>query len=237
MNPFINLEEDFLSMDSLLFLAGASGSKLVEYTATGNPATFNTNVSKPLRQLLIPFTPVQSGTGDPSPENVRSITGWTGINVTSNGTTIPITFPAEVGTVYGGSLDVVTGVLTVNRAVFVPTFTESGWTKTGASNWWRNSSSKKRGADTAICSHFTVTTYTSSDRIQLNNTGFEEISSLQEYQQEQMTAGTPITIVRILAEPLVYQLSDLSVPVTLIGDNVIWSDTNDENTVLYLKKG
>lgn len=56
-----------------------------EYTIVGNPVSFNTNVAKPLKQLLIPFTPVQSGTGDPSPENVRPITGWTGVNVTRTG--------------------------------------------------------------------------------------------------------------------------------------------------------
>lgn len=58
---------------------------LKEYEALGNPAVFETNVAKPLKKLLIPFTPVQEGTGDPSPSNVRAITGWTGVNVTRTG--------------------------------------------------------------------------------------------------------------------------------------------------------
>jgi len=63
--------------DLLLLKAGTG--RLVEDTATGNPLTFNANVAKPLRSLLIPFTPVQSGTGDPSPDNVRPIAGITGL--------------------------------------------------------------------------------------------------------------------------------------------------------------
>lgn len=37
MIPFLNFEEDFLTTEDILFLAGASGAKGVEDTATGNP--------------------------------------------------------------------------------------------------------------------------------------------------------------------------------------------------------
>ena len=59
--------------------------KLVEDTATGNPLKFTTDLAKPLRSLLIPFTPVQSGTGDPSPQNVRPIVPWNGLTVFGGG--------------------------------------------------------------------------------------------------------------------------------------------------------
>lgn len=58
---------------------------LKEYTITGNPAVFNTNVAKALTQFLVPFAPVQSGSGDPSPSNVRAITGWTGVKAYRTG--------------------------------------------------------------------------------------------------------------------------------------------------------
>lgn len=58
---------------------------LKEFTVTGNPAVFNTNIVKPLKSLIMPFYPVQSGTGDPSPSNIRPITGWTGANVSRTG--------------------------------------------------------------------------------------------------------------------------------------------------------
>lgn len=69
-------------------------------------------LAKPLKKLVVNLEPVQSGSGDPAPDNVRPITGWTGANVyrsgadTSNPTTIPYTFPTEAGTVYGGTLTI-----------------------------------------------------------------------------------------------------------------------------------
>lgn len=59
-------------------MANAAG-KLIEDTATGNPLVFTTDVAKPLKSLLIPFTPVQEGSGDPSPVNVRNLIPWTGL--------------------------------------------------------------------------------------------------------------------------------------------------------------
>lgn len=52
-----------------------------ERTAIGNPVSFRTNANKPLNELLIPFLPIQQGTGDPSIENERPIVGRTELNV------------------------------------------------------------------------------------------------------------------------------------------------------------
>lgn len=69
----------------LMLLGAMAGGKAVEDTATGNPLTFLTDLARPLKSLLIPFTPKQEGTGDPSPENVRPIIGWNGMNVWNGG--------------------------------------------------------------------------------------------------------------------------------------------------------
>lgn len=50
-------------------------------TATGNPASFVTVRSAPLKTLTAAFTPVQSGSGDPAPDNVRPFVGWTGADI------------------------------------------------------------------------------------------------------------------------------------------------------------
>ena len=42
----------------------------------------------PLKQVLVNIEPVQAGSGDPSPENVRPISGWTGENVTRMGVNV-----------------------------------------------------------------------------------------------------------------------------------------------------
>ena len=39
----------------------------------------------PVKSLIAQITPVQSGSGDPSPDNIRPITGWTGANINATG--------------------------------------------------------------------------------------------------------------------------------------------------------
>lgn len=51
--------------------------------ATGNPVTLPEY--KFLEKLKIEFSPKQAGTGDPSPENVRPISGWDSVQVTRCG--------------------------------------------------------------------------------------------------------------------------------------------------------
>lgn len=84
----------------MLLKSISGGSSQNERTVIGNPVSFVANAARALTGFTIPFTPVQSGSGDPSPENVRPITGWTGITIshsgadTSDPTTYPVTFPA-----------------------------------------------------------------------------------------------------------------------------------------------
>jgi hypothetical protein len=47
--------------------------------------------------------------------NECPISGWTGMTVNANGTEITISWESEAGTIYGGTLDVVNGVLTVTK--------------------------------------------------------------------------------------------------------------------------
>ena len=76
----------FTGYKRLLALSALSGGAApVERTATGNPLTFGTDLARPLKSLLIPFTPVQSGTGDPSPQNIRPILPWNGLTVFGGG--------------------------------------------------------------------------------------------------------------------------------------------------------
>lgn len=87
-------------------------------TATGNPVTVeNPSGLTALTGLSVDIQPVQSGSGDPSPTNVRPITGHTSAKVTrtADGSSTNYTIDLN-GTSYGGTLDVVTGVLTVDKA-------------------------------------------------------------------------------------------------------------------------
>lgn len=80
------IRQDWSTLKKLMFMkTAAGGGAAVEATATGNPLTFQTDLVRPLKSLLIPFTPVQSGTGDPSPQNIRSILPWNGLTVFGGG--------------------------------------------------------------------------------------------------------------------------------------------------------
>lgn len=78
--------------------------------ATGNPVQCYPVAGYPL-SVRASWEPRQEGTGDPSPENVRPITGLDEVTVTlsdgvSDGATTTLTLPE---TIYGGTVDAVTG--------------------------------------------------------------------------------------------------------------------------------
>lgn len=79
------------------------------FEATGNPIVLPEY--KSLIKLTTKFSPKQAGTGDPSPDNVRPISGWDSVKVTvsneSESHDYDITLPE---TIYGGTVDAVTGV-------------------------------------------------------------------------------------------------------------------------------
>lgn len=80
------IHQNLSTLRKLMLLKGATGgSKAVEAEVTGNPVTFLTDLAKPLKSLLVPFLPVQSGSGDPSPQNIRPILPWNGLKVWNGG--------------------------------------------------------------------------------------------------------------------------------------------------------
>ena len=58
----------------------SGGIPIIAATASGNPLSFVTDMVRPLKRLVIPFTPIQAA-GTPSPENPLPISGWTGCNI------------------------------------------------------------------------------------------------------------------------------------------------------------
>jgi hypothetical protein len=54
-------------------------------TATGNPVSFTAQRAGKIKSCAVGFAPTQSGSGTPSPSNVRPISGWTGINLMRTG--------------------------------------------------------------------------------------------------------------------------------------------------------
>lgn len=56
-----------------------------DVTVTGNPVTFETINGGMAKSCEVTMLPIQSGTGDPSPTNIRPISGWDGLNLTRTG--------------------------------------------------------------------------------------------------------------------------------------------------------
>lgn len=54
-------------------------------TASGNPATFSDGAAANVKALSVTITPTQAGSGDPSPDNVRPISGVSSVTVTRTG--------------------------------------------------------------------------------------------------------------------------------------------------------
>lgn len=60
----------------------AVGHRIQYLDASGPVASFETNIVAPLRKLLVTMLPIQAGSGDPSPENIRPISGRSYVTVT-----------------------------------------------------------------------------------------------------------------------------------------------------------
>jgi len=118
-----------------------------DITVTGNPVTFETINGGMANSCEVTFSPIQSGTGDPSPTNIRPISGWDSVDLVvsdgeSEGETHTATFP---DTVYGGVWKATEGKLVIDY-VCVDLGTVD-WTKSSATNgnvFWHSFSDRYR---------------------------------------------------------------------------------------------
>ena len=233
--------------------SGGAGpvAPLVEATASGNPATFTTDVIRPLVACTISFTPVQDGSGDPSPENVRPISGWDGVSVfvsatDTGGTEYPVSW---TGTVYGGAVDTVNGTLTKSHGSFwgtdisdirvdryddstvigrlgidtIPSLSSTGIISNRFST---NISSGNAGRMVLVIS--THVLYIVMPRSDFDGTPTGD-------SVRQWLTDHPTLFVYPLTTPVTDQASRSSIR-TLIGDNNVRSDANGTIELTYLKK-
>ena len=229
-------------------------------TASGAVASFPDGADDiPVKDLTIGINAVQSGSGDPSPSNVRPITGWTGANIVvsptedaQDGTTYSVDWTDEAGTVYGGTLDVTTGVLTVTRYdLDVGSWGAAYWTEVDASNGIFRiniSQSNTDGKPRKIYTTAAVDDQGLSNQYKFafcNNESYTK-NNLQNGQYSYGVSGTityfrntscstiaqmvsamnGVHLVYPLATPITYQLTPQEVK-TLLGVNNIWAETGD----------
>ena len=175
----------------------------------------------------------------------------------SGDTSVNISWQTEAGTVYGGTLDVTTGVLTVNKAVitFNGSETES-WSMSSGSRFYLTNGISDYNIDatgfisnlypyggkkdSASVMYADDTFYThanaSGSDIFVRDTAYNSADAFKA-----ALATTNLVVVGPLATPVTYQLTPTEVK-TLLGQNNIWANTGDStveycaDTKLYIQK-
>ena len=84
-NP-VTVASELSGINSAIKDVQDSKADVIIGSASGNIASFADGADNmPLNDCMVQIEPVQSGSGDPAPDNVRPITGWTGVNVYRTG--------------------------------------------------------------------------------------------------------------------------------------------------------
>ena len=184
---------------------------------------------------VVEINPVQAGSGTPSPDNVRPITGWTGCNLVvsptedaQDGTTYPVSWQTEAGTVYGGTVDVVSGVLMVKYGVFdLGTGTYTTTSNRASIMGFATDHNAKPPASDAVTGGYLAEKYK-----ELKASGTLTSGTFAMLQSGQLIffydgVNTPTgQLVYPLATPTTYQLTPQQVA-TLLGQNNVWADCGD----------
>ena len=220
-------------------------------------ASFNDGEDMVMPSLKVAIEPIQEGSGDPSPTNVRPINGHTEANVVvspttdaEDGTTYNIQFKdgSTPLTVYDGTLDVVSGVLTVDRVMV----------DLGSLTWIYESSGVRfytsdlsavifKPGDynlaKVMCSIYRYITYrdfvintddavccigSPSGRLYIKDSRFTDASAFK-------TAMNGVQLVYELTTPITIQLTPTQVK-SLLGSNNVWADTGDITDAEYFSK-
>ena len=227
---------------------GVSGTMPLTFTLANAITTIQITASGAGEFKNIQIESGSSATSYAPYSNICPISGFTGVNVTvspttaeGSGTVYPISWQDEAGIVYGGYIDLVSGVLTVTMAgVDLGTLS---WTKSSTSIFRAVVSDKKVGVSPLLCENyayyanagFAVTDKKIADTNSENyaTTIFINDSSYESGTATSFkTAMNGVQLVYELATPQTYQLTPQQIN-TLIGQNNVWNNTNGQTEVEY----
>ncbi len=177
------------------------------------------------------------------------------LSLENNGTTLPISWQSSAGTVYGGTLDVTTGVLTVDRAMQTfdgsadETIDQGGWASGFRALFTLTQPNSRKIGDVAFNMLKTdvdpnAQAPFSGKLRQTDNRAdtywvISDVSTLAQFRL--YLSNHPLQICYGLASPATYQLTPQEVT-TLLGQNNIWADCGPStveypcDTKLYIDK-
>lgn len=235
--------------------SSAINAMTVLHEYSGNLVSFSTASAKNLRRMTIPFTYSQAGSGDPAPSNVRPISGRADVNIYVSPTLDPgdgSTYTVGLdGTRYSGTLDVTTGVLTLDMAELI----FNGTQQIQLINWRSTQTSVGVGYAAAIAPNVSkpplaTPTTAIADKLKsisynnaydgvsdaglavMNAAAYSFILRLPDPTLTTVAlvnaylASNPITVVYPVVTPIAVQLTPTQVGI-LAGANNVWSDAGD----------
>ena len=233
---------------------GRDGTDLGAYvtpTTSGSITSFDDGADNiPVKSLVVDIVPVQAG-GDPSPTNIRPISGRTSVQITrageggSNAQTYNISL-AAAGTVYDGKLDVTNGVLTVDKEMV--TLNTANMDNGEQYPGWKNAGARKiLGPDiNSIMSVIgNVGKQVGINTSAANGANFDimwlPVSTYGKTQSEWQALALDVQILLPYTTPLTYQLDPIEVN-TLLGVNNLYADAGGvevsyraDPTIIYNK--
>ena len=219
----------------------------IQRIVSGDSAVFTDGGNgKRIDNFIISFMPSQTGSGEPSKDNVRTISGYTGLTIKQSGadTSTPaeteVSWSTEAGTVFGGTYNPTTGILTktYQECVFDGSETPSVISQSGDTIrfWMGKGGIKFYGSENVYCDQMVVGKY--DDRIPYTYGmpneyptnvfmcvpygGADGVQSADAAGIKAWLATHPIQFVTQLSTPAVYQLTR-HVMLSLPGENHIWS--------------
>ena len=200
-------------------------------------------LAKPAIDLQCKITAVQEGSGDPSPQNIRNIVGWNGLTLHVNSSEIPVTWQTEAGTVYGGVVDLTTGVLTVTYGIvdmttldyqYIQLLADDGIYPVKPNNYdYANTNIMCNMLATSIAGNWSnipdnsIRVIANQNSIRVRIVGCTTVEALK-------TALAGAVLVYPLATPQTYTLTPQAVQL-LAGNNTLWNTAGD-TALTYLAK-
>ena len=203
-----------------------------------------------VKEITVEVVPVQTGSGDPSPSNIRPITGFTKVNVDVSGNNYEFTLASEC---YGGEVVLKSsGTGTQKTHTFIHDLGDYTWTKDTTYNRFVSENiSQARISDLsnypAWCTCYKLLdrdgTEHQQDGFTIGTSGTKRYIYIYDSTKTSMTADdfkTAVTGQKICFQNISAQLQSLSglQTIDLIeGTNVITCDTGDIKSIKYLSGG
>ena len=212
-------------------------------TATGNPIQLRTNNGGLVQSCEVTFSPIQSGTGDPAPDNIRPISGRDSLHLyidTEQTETPEKTYTATFSdTVYNGNYEFVSGK--GKETWKITTISDLEWYYSSNGYFYSYISGKASGNTNIISSSYktsesaTVSDMANGDiKGNANNANIYIKDSRATTVEEFLTLSGSQTIACELATPIEIELTPEEEIELLTVENVLWTD-GDSIEITYKK--